>query len=180
MQVTNFEDTITIVIPSAKNEFRKHLNLLWVIIFSGMGIFTSILTFEDGDIILGILGLISILILGFFAHYYWKGFYWLKDGKEQIIIDKINIQYSKVGIERYYKPIKIPLNQLIAVELFNTKKHPKMFRTRKGMLFSITDGKVFISYTKENNVENFSLGTGLDIIMAEHLIDIIKESYLKN
>jgi len=48
------------------------------------------------------------------------------------------------------------------------------------MLFSITDGKVFISYTKENNVENFSLGTGLDIIMAEHLIDIIKESYLKN
>jgi hypothetical protein len=94
MQVTNFEDTITIVIPSAKNEFRKHLNLLWVIIFSGMGIFTSILTFEDGDIILGILGLISILILGFFAHYYWKGFYWLKDGKEQIIIDKIKSRKS--------------------------------------------------------------------------------------
>ena len=44
------------------------------------------------------------------------------------------------------------------------------------MYFNITDGKIFISYKTENNVEGFSLGASLDLIAAEHLIDIIREA----
>jgi retron-type reverse transcriptase len=177
MQVTNFEDTITVIIPCAKSEFRKYLNLLWVIILSGMGILILILVLRDRDVIGYIAGLISFLIFGFLAYYYWKAFYWLEDGKEQIIINKMNIQYSKVGIERFYKPINIPLNQLIAIELFSKEKHQRKFWTihRSDMYFNITDGKVFISYKTESNVERFSLGAGLDLIAAEHLIDIIEK-----